>query len=296
MVPNDIHVDHVSIAVKDIDTALKFFRSTFPIEMGDDKNLGFSGDFNWCNFFIGQFKIELIEAVGAQSFARRFIDKRGEGLHHLSLEVAHLEPLLHRLEADGVRIVDRYTAGDGSLTASISPRSAHGILIQFWQPATGAEAQPQRPSSVPFQLRSGEVVRLLVDHVSAAVANIDTTLGFLRRYFPVTALRESQPGYDGTFRFTDFMLNNCRLELIAPDEASVPGFVTRFLDRRGEGLHHLSIDVDRLDPLVAQLEADGIRIVDRFAPSEDWKTAFISPRSSHGVLIQFWQKPDFDSL
>ena len=60
---------------------------------------------------------------------------------------------------------------------------------------------------------------------------------------------------------------------------------------RGEGFHHISIDVDRLNPLLAQLEADGVRIVDRFDFSDDLKTAFISPRSAHGVLIQFWQQP-----
>jgi hypothetical protein len=51
------------------------------------------------------------------------------------------------------------------------------------------------------------------------------------------------------------------------------------------------IDVDRLDPLLAQLEADGVRIVDRHDFRNGRKTAFISPRSAHGVLIQFWQEP-----
>jgi hypothetical protein len=57
------------------------------------------------------------------------------------------------------------------------------------------------------------------------------------------------------------------------------------------GFHHLSIDVDQLDPLMAQLEADGVRIVDKADIGGGWKTAFISPRSAHGVLIQFWQDP-----
>lgn len=287
-----MRVDHVSIAVKDIDAALGFFRNAFPIEMRVEKCPGYTDDFNWCDFYIGQFKLELIEAARPDSFVRRFIDKRGEGMHHISFEVGQLEPLLDRLQADGLRIVDRHQTQDGNMTAFISPRSAHGVLVQFWQ--VGHMTEPERPRSVPFRLRSGEVIKVRVDHVSMAVHNIETTLGFFRRYFPIRAAREPHPGYEGTFLLTNFLLNNYKIELIAQDESRSPGFVTRFLERRGEGLHHISVDVDRLDPLLAQLEGDGVRIVDRTDFSDEIKTAFISPRSAHGVLIQFWQTPHVD--
>ena len=72
-------------------------------------------------------------------------------------------------------------------------------------------------------------------------------------------------------------------------------FVERFIERRGEGLHHISIDVDDLDAYVAQLEADGVRVVDRRELRDGIKTAFISPRSAFGTLIQLWQPPEFRS-
>jgi len=284
----DVRVDHVSVAVRDIDTALAFFRRCFPIEMRREKRLGHTGDFNWCDFHIGSFKLELIEAVGQGSFVSRFIEKRGEGLHHMSIEVAELEPVLQRLERDGVRIVDRYDGGNGNLSAFISPRSAHGVLIQFWQvPELHA---PERPRAGILTLRSGESVELRVDHVSMAVRSIDTALGFFRRCFPVRQQHPTHTGYDGNFALTSFLLNGYKLELIE-EVAGRSGFVSRFLEKRGEGFHHISIDVDRLDPLLAQLDADGVRIVDRFDFSDNLKTAFISPRSAHGVLIQFWQQP-----
>ena len=284
-----MHVDHVSVAVRDIDTALQFFRQCLPIEMNVEKRAGYTDDFNWCDFYIGQFKLELIEATRPESFVRRFIDQRGEGLHHLSLKVTDLGRLVHRLEADGLRIVDHFDAGDGDVTAFISPRSAHGVLIQFWQVP---RVEPvERPSIVPFRLRSGETVRVCVDHVSMAVRSIETTLAFYRRHFPVEGGDNKHPGYDGRFFLTMFRLNGYRIELIEDAANGAPGFVGRFLERRGEGFHHISIDVDRLDPLVAQLEADGVRVVDKFDIGGGWKTAFISPRSAHGVLIQFWQDP-----
>ncbi len=289
--PIDLRVDHLGIAVQDIDTALGFFGSVLPITLETAKRTGCSGDFNWCSFLVGPFKVVLIEAAGADSFVRRFITKRGEGMHHVCLTTAHLDSLLAQLEAGGLRIADRRTTVDGSMTASIAPRSAHGVLFQLWQVAQAAA--PERPQPISYRLRSGDVIQMYVDHLAMAVRDLETTLGFFCRHFPIRAIAETHPGYDGTFRFTSFFLDTCRIEVIAQDVQRPSGFVTRFLERRGEGLHHLSIDVDRLDPLLAQLEADGVRIVDRASISDHWKTAFISPRSAHGVLIQFWQTPYF---
>ena len=287
--PSAMRVDHVSVAVHDIETALAFFRRCLPVEMRAEKRPGYTADFNWCDFYVGAFKLELIEATRPDSFVRRFIDKRGQGLHHLSLETTNLEPLIARLERDGVRIVDRFDGGDGDLTAFISPRSAHGVLVQFWQ--VPQVTPPERPATASFRLRSGETLTIQVDHVSLAVRDIDVTLAFFRRYFPIEVLHGKHPGYDGSFVLCSFRLNGYKIELIEQAPGQVPGFVGRFLDRRGEGFHHLSINVDRLDPLLAQLESDGVRIVDRADMGSGWETAFISPRSAHGVLIQFWQDP-----
>ncbi|HUI24995.1 MAG TPA: VOC family protein, partial [Candidatus Kryptonia bacterium] len=246
-------------------------------------------DFNWCDFYIGRFKLELIEAASPDSFVRRFIDKRGEGLHHLSLETHALAPLIQRMEREHIRIVDRFDAGDGDMTAFISPRSAHGVLVQFWQ-VPRVEA-PDRPAAASLRLRSGESIRLRVDHVSIAVRDIDAALAFFRRYFPVNMRRAKHVGYDGNFSLCSFYLNGYKIELIEPLR-SRESFLTRFFARRGEGFHHLSIDVDRLAPLLEQLAADGVRIVDRADLGGGRRTAFISPRSAHGVLIQFWQEPN----
>jgi len=288
--PIDVRFDHVGIAVKDLDTALAFFRRTLPVQVATERSPAVSGALSWCSLSVGYFKIVLIEAGAADSALRRFIAQRGEGMHHVCLKTAHLDRLVARLQANGLRIIDRRTTPDGRVTASIAPRHAHGVLFRLWQATPGA-AEPSAP--IPHRLRSGEVVQLYVDHISIAVRDLTTTLNFFHRHFPIHAVAETHPGYDGTFHFTSFFLDTCRIEVIAQDAHRPSGFVTRFLERHGEGLHHLSIDVDRLDPLLAQLEADGVRIVDRASISDHWKTAFISPRSAHGVLIQFWQTPYF---
>ena len=135
------------------------------------------------------------------------------------------------------------------------------------------------------------VPALRVDHLSVAVHSLERALERFRRLLPVRMRVDPREGYDDQFRWTDFYVGDWKLELI---ESARPGsFVERFLARRGEGFHHVAIDVDRLDPLVERLAADGMDVVERADLGGGRKTAFLHPRGAHGVLLQFWQEPEF---
>ena len=126
-----------------------------------------------------------------------------------------------------------------------------------------------------------------------AVRDVEASLAFFTRFFPVTLGVAPRPGYEPSFRFANFSLNGYKIELIEQNPASPDGFVRAFLDKRGEGFHHISIDVDRLAPVIDALERDNVRIVGRYRrPRDGRETAFISPRSAFGVLIQFWEHPE----
>lgn len=286
-----LHVDHVSIAVRAIAPALEFLGRILPIRMRIAPRPGYDGDFTWTDFFVGDFKLEFIESARPGSFVERFIARRGEGLHHLSIDVEEnaLDRYAAALERAGLRIVDRGDYGNGAKTAFISPRTAPGILVQFWQVPGFHGGLPEGYPADPVVERDG--VRFRVDHVALAVRSIDATLGWFERVFPIEVSRPKQPGWDGTHNVLGFRLAGYKMELIEP--ANGGGFVARFLARRGEGFHHLAIDVDRLDPLVARLETDGLALVDQAEIRDGRKTAFIHPRDAHGVLIQFWQEPEF---
>jgi len=283
----DLRVDHVSIAVRSIDRAMEFFLEHFPARLGRAKEDGYGDEpeFRWADFTIGDFKIELIESARPGSFVDRFLAARGEGFHHLSLKIRDLDPKLAALEADGVRIVDRFDEGDGHKTAFISPRSAFGTLIQFWQEPEAAELAA--PSWGGIVRRDGN--RWQVDHVSLAVRDLAPAISFFERHFGARLETEPHLGYDQTFRLLQTRIGDYRLEVM--ESVRADGFLARFLERRGEGLHHLSIDVDDLDAALAPFERSGVRIVDRFEFAPGWRTAFLHPRSVFGVLIQFWQMP-----
>jgi catechol 2,3-dioxygenase-like lactoylglutathione lyase family enzyme len=283
-----MRVDHLAIAVHDMEAALGFFRRTFPTVPGHPPSPGHTGDYLWTDFQIGRFKLEIVASAKPGSFVERFLARRGEGLHHLSIEVPDFEERVADLEHAGVRVVDRFEDGPDVKTAFISPKSAFGVLIQFWK-----QMHPPTPApAVVTAEYGGTPVRMRVNHVAIAVHVLDPALAFFRRFFPVMPGTAPRVGYEPSFRFTDFTIGGYKLELIAENPDGPPGFLRRFLAKRGEGFHHVSIDVDRLAPVLAQLERDGVRITDRARGPHGHETAFIAPRSAFGVLIQFWEHPE----
>lgn len=138
-------------------------------------------------------------------------------------------------------------------------------------------------------------LRMRFDHVSIAVESIDRGVAFFTRYFPTVARNAKQISEQaqGGFLWQDFYLGGTPIELIE-ELPGRQGFITRFLQGHGEGLHHLCFEIDRIDPLTTALKADGVRIVDEHEFPDGQKTCFISPRSAFGVLIQLWQPLDYD--
>lgn len=285
MQPRSLRVDHVSIAVRDIDRALDFFFRYFPSRPGAPKQDGYDGEFRWADFFIGNFKIELIESMRSGSFVERFLSRRGEGFHHLSLTIDRLDPLLERLERDGHRIVGRHDEGDGHRTAFIHPRSAFGVLTQFWQePDAEARSLPSWGGIVQH-----DGVRWQVDHLSLALKQIAPAIRFFETYLGAELEIVPHTGYDQSFTVAQLRIGDYHLEIM--ESGRPESFLERFLRRRGEGMHHISIDVEDLDAVLAPFERAGLRIVDRFDFAPGWKTAFLHPHSAFGTLIQFWQMP-----
>jgi methylmalonyl-CoA epimerase len=123
-------LDHIGIAVSNADEARKFFEGTLGARFLHESARAEDG-FRVLNFDLAGLIIELIEPVGEDSFVRKFIDKRGEGMHHLTFNVPDSRRKVAELKAQGVRIVDEHDWSEDSYEAFISPRSSHGVLIQI---------------------------------------------------------------------------------------------------------------------------------------------------------------------
>jgi methylmalonyl-CoA epimerase len=275
--------DHVSIAVRSIDRALEFFQKYFPITIRNPKTdeTQVSGSFRWQDFHLGGFVVELIEDPPNQpGFVTKFIDKRGEGMHHLSIEVDHLAPITAKLKLAGMRVVDEMTGDNGSATAFISPRSAFGTLIQFWQVP---DFDTPHPKPAPDGLA-------YFDHVSIATRDIRRAYSFFGEYLGATTDHDPHvSNSEGSFELGHVEVAGFKLEFIAPPPAADgSNFVEKFIAKYGEGMHHISLDVKEFDAMRDRLKRDGIRVVDEKRNWRGERQFFISPTSAHGVLIQIW--------
>ncbi len=125
------HVDHVGLAVKDIDAALALFSGVFgapPSEVHVLEDQGVRATL----IEVGQTRLELLEPLSADSAVGRFIERRGEGLHHLALNVNDIAGKLRVLQENGIRLVDQEPReGLSGTIAFLHPASVFGVLTEL---------------------------------------------------------------------------------------------------------------------------------------------------------------------
>ena len=125
------YIDHVGVAVKDINAALKFFQEVFGAPPAEIESLPDQG-VRATLIQVGQTRLELLEPLSDDSPVGRFVERRGEGLHHLALNVPGLAATLVTLEEHGVDLVDREPReGLSGMIAFLHPRSTFGILTEL---------------------------------------------------------------------------------------------------------------------------------------------------------------------
>ncbi|QQS49209.1 MAG: methylmalonyl-CoA epimerase [Acidobacteriota bacterium] len=135
----DTKIQHLGVAVGSIDEALAFWRDGLGLELKEIEIVEDQG-VRVAMLPIGESRIELLEATGAETPVGKFIAKRGPGIHHLCVEVDDLEAKLAELRARGVRLIDetpRIGAG-GALVAFVHPAGTGGVLIELTQRGTGS--------------------------------------------------------------------------------------------------------------------------------------------------------------
>jgi methylmalonyl-CoA epimerase len=128
-------LDHVAIAVNSIDQARTFIEGSLGAKFRYVAE-GRGGGFRYAVFDLHDFTIELIEAIEPKNFVASFIERRGEGVHHITLQVPGLREKIAFLEGQGLKVVDKREEGSRTLEAFLSPKTACGVLFQL------AEEQP----------------------------------------------------------------------------------------------------------------------------------------------------------
>ncbi len=127
-------VEHIGIAVKNLEESNALFsqllgKSHYKIE--EVLSEGVKTSF----FETGDSKIELLEATNPESPIARFIEKKGEGIHHIAFEVENIRQEMDRLEQEGFRLLNEEPkrGADNKLVCFIHPKSANGVLVELCQ-------------------------------------------------------------------------------------------------------------------------------------------------------------------
>lgn len=126
-------IEHIGIAVKDLDTANQNYKKLFkaaPYKLETVESEFVSTSF----FHIGETKIELLQATSDQSAIAKYIEKRGEGIHHIAYDVEDISAERDRLISEGFQAIGDIKQGaDNKLVCFFHPKSANGVLIELCQ-------------------------------------------------------------------------------------------------------------------------------------------------------------------
>ncbi|MEL0455366.1 methylmalonyl-CoA epimerase [Flavobacteriaceae bacterium SZ-1-7] len=127
-------IEHIGIAVKNLKDSNALFSKLFGephYKIEEVKSEGVNTSF----FKVGENKIELLEATNEDSAIAKFIDKKGEGIHHIAFDVEDIKYEIERLKKEGFKVLNEEPkkGADNKLVAFLHPKSANGVLIELCQ-------------------------------------------------------------------------------------------------------------------------------------------------------------------
>jgi len=129
-----LKVEHIGLAVKSLETAIPLFEKLLNTECYKTEIIE-SESVNTAFFKQGETKIELLESTSTDGIIARFIEKKGEGMHHIAFEVADLAAEMQRLKEEGFTLLNETPkpGADNKLVCFLHPKGTSGVLIELCQ-------------------------------------------------------------------------------------------------------------------------------------------------------------------
>lgn len=127
-------IEHIGIAVKNIEQSNELFKKLFGREYYKIEKVESEG-VNTSFFMLGETKIELLEATNETSAISKFIEKKGEGIHHIAYEVDNIEQEMERLKNEGFELIHTQPkdGADNKRICFLHPKSTNGVLVELCQ-------------------------------------------------------------------------------------------------------------------------------------------------------------------
>ena len=322
--PTSVH--HIGVVVRSMDEALAFFRDALGLPLLAEEVVQDQG-VRAALLDLGNGFLELLEPTVPDTGIARYLDRRGEGLHHVCLEVPDIDAALAGLKQDNVALVDETPRrGLTGTIAFLHPSALHGVLVELVHGPTAF----RRPVPDPWPLahdpggatRGAAPIQRL-DHIILAVQQLQEAAADWARVLGLQAQTPHHP--EGShlqlarLPLSDSDAGGPFLELVAvgggpgrsdserpalsesegphrsekrgPEGSERPHRLARFIADRGEGMFSISLEVDDLDTAVAELRAKDIPVSDPEPGS--WpgtRLARVPRASAHGVAVQMIER------
>jgi methylmalonyl-CoA/ethylmalonyl-CoA epimerase len=128
-----LKISHIGIAVKDLEKAISDYKSILDLDEAERLEVP-SEDVEVAFLKIGDSELELLSPVSDQGSIAKFLSSRGEGVHHIAVKVADVSKAIEAAKANGFKVIDEKprTGARGTLAAFVHPKSAHGVLLEFY--------------------------------------------------------------------------------------------------------------------------------------------------------------------
>ena len=130
----NLSIHHIAIAVHDLQAALDFYRDALGLEVTERREVTEEG-VEIAFLPAGEGEIELLQPLNEASSVAQFLERRGEGLHHICLAVDDVEAAMERLRAAGARLLSEEPRVNvhGTRYVFVHPKSAHGVLLELYE-------------------------------------------------------------------------------------------------------------------------------------------------------------------
>lgn len=224
---------------------------------------------------------EILQPDGPGSFVQKFIDERGPGLHHLTVQVPDIEAAAVELERLGVTPFGGISEDTMWRMAYIHPRDSGGVLWQLYEPKIDYPVNGTRGEAGALGFRR-------LDHVALASPDLNARAAWLERVFGMEAGHCREVPERG-YKVCPLRIPATELKLELLEPLGDEGFLRTFLARRGPGLHHVSCEVESLDAAVEALAVEGVAPAGGVDESGGRRSFFIPLRATSGVLFQLFE-------
>jgi methylmalonyl-CoA/ethylmalonyl-CoA epimerase len=126
-------INHIAIAVKDVEESLKFWRDAMGLQVDHIENVP-SQKSEVVFIPVGDSEVELVKPTSPDTGVAKFLEERGGGMHHLCFEVDNIDEMLNQLKENGVRLINEIALElPGRKMAFVHPKSTNGVLVELYE-------------------------------------------------------------------------------------------------------------------------------------------------------------------